>query len=167
MQKSWSVKRAAVVAVLMAMNVALSSFSIPVPGGHLYFNDVVIVAAALLLSPSEAFVVGGVGAFLGDFLFYPAPMFVSLFSHGFEALIISYFAHKFVGEQKKVILGIFIGAAVMVTGYTLGRAFIYATPAISLVKFPFECLQAAVGAGLGYNLVYHAGIEKQFQHRLR
>ncbi len=53
MQKSWSVKRTAVVAVLMAMNVALSSFSIPVPGGHLYFNDVVIVAAALLLSPSE------------------------------------------------------------------------------------------------------------------
>ena len=49
MQKSWSVKRTAVVAVLMAMNVALSSFSIPVPGGHLYFNDVVIVAAALLL----------------------------------------------------------------------------------------------------------------------
>ena len=94
-------------------------------------------------------------------------MFVSLFSHGFEALIISYFAHKFAGEQKKVILGIFIGAAVMVTGYTLGRAFIYATPVISLVKFPFECLQAAVGAGLGYNLVYHAGIEKQLQHRLR
>ena len=82
-------------------------------------------------------------------------------------MIISYFAHKFAGEKKKVILGILLGATVMVTGYTLGRAFIYATPAISLVKFPFECLQAAVGAGLGYNLVYHAGIEKQFQHRLR
>ena len=61
MSKAWTIKRTVVVAVLMAMNVALSSFSIPVPGGHLYFNDVVIVAAALLLSPSEAFVVGGVG----------------------------------------------------------------------------------------------------------
>lgn len=71
MKKSWSVKRTAVVAVLMAMNVALSSFSIPVPGGHLYFNDVVIVAAALLLSPSEAFVVGGVGGLLGRLPFLP------------------------------------------------------------------------------------------------
>ncbi|GHV97030.1 hypothetical protein lacNasYZ03_02920 [Lactobacillus nasalidis] len=166
MQKTWSVRRTVIVAVLMAMNVALSSFSIPVPGGHLYFNDVVIVAAALLLSPSEAFVVGGVGAFLGDFLFYPAPMFVSLFSHGLEAVIISSFARKAAGDHKKVAAGIFLGAAVMVTGYTLGRAFVYATPAISLVKFPFECLQAGVGAVLGYSLVYRCGIERQFQHRL-
>lgn len=64
-------------------------------------------------------------------------------------------------------MGILLGATVMVTGYTLGRAFVYATPAISLVKFPFECLQAAVGAVLGYSLVFKAGIEKQFQRRLR
>ena len=64
------------VAVLMAMNVVLSSFSIPVPGGHLYLNDIVICTAAILLDPLGAFIVGGVGAFLGDFFFYPAPMFV-------------------------------------------------------------------------------------------
>lgn len=29
-------------AVFLAMNVALSSFGVPVPGGHLYLNDVVI-----------------------------------------------------------------------------------------------------------------------------
>ena len=29
-------------AVLMAMNVALSSFGVPVAGGHLYLNDIVI-----------------------------------------------------------------------------------------------------------------------------
>lgn len=167
MSKAWTIKRTVVVAVLMAMNVALSSFSIPVPGGHLYFNDVVIVAAALLLSPSEAFVVGGVGAFLGDALFYPAPMFVSLFSHGLEAMIISYVAHKFPEDRVKTILSIVLGAAVMVTGYTLGRAFIYATPAVSLIKFPFECLQAGVGAVLGYVLVFKCGIEQQFERKLR
>lgn len=58
-------------AVLLAMNVALSSFSIPVPGGHLYLNDVVICTASILLDPFAAFVVGGIGAFLGDFFFYP------------------------------------------------------------------------------------------------
>ena len=55
-------------ALLMAMNVALSSFGVPVPGGHLYLNDIVICLAAILLNPFEAFIVGGVGAFLGDFL---------------------------------------------------------------------------------------------------
>ena len=73
---------------LMAMNTVLSSFNIPVPGGHFYLNDVIIVAAALSLDPLGAFLVGGVGAFLGDFFFYPLPMFVSLATHGLEAVVI-------------------------------------------------------------------------------
>ena len=65
-------------AVFMGMNIALCAFGIPVPGGHLYLNDVVICTASLLLDPVGAFIVGGIGAFLGDFIFYPIPMFVSL-----------------------------------------------------------------------------------------
>ena len=40
-------------AVLMAMNIIMSSsfLSIPVPGGHMYLNDVIIVTAAVLLEP--------------------------------------------------------------------------------------------------------------------
>ena len=88
------------VAVLMAMNVVLSSFSIPVPGGHLYLNDIVICTAAILLDPLGAFIVGGVGAFLGDFFFYPAPMFVSLASHGLEAVVVSLCAHNLFKEKR-------------------------------------------------------------------
>ena len=55
-----------ITAMLMALNVAMSSFGIPVPGGHLYMNDVVICLAAIMLDPISAFMVGGVGAFLGD-----------------------------------------------------------------------------------------------------
>ena len=51
-------------AMLMALNVAMSSFGVPVPGGHLYMNDIVICTAAILLDPLGAFLVGGVGAFL-------------------------------------------------------------------------------------------------------
>ena len=80
---------------LMAMNTVLSSFNIPVPGGHFYLNDVIIVAAALSLDPLGAFLVGGVGAFLGDFFFYPLPMFVSLATHGLEAVVISLFARRY------------------------------------------------------------------------
>ena len=80
-------------AVFLAMNVALSSFGVPVPGGHLYLNDVVICTASILLDPFAAFVVGGIGAFLGDFFFYPTPMFVSLVTHGLQSVVISLCAH--------------------------------------------------------------------------
>ena len=62
-------------ALFMALNVALSSFGVPVPGGHLYLNDIIICTAAILLDPIAAFAVGGIGAFLGDLFFYPTPNF--------------------------------------------------------------------------------------------
>ena len=51
-------------ALFMAMNIAMSSFGVPVPGGHLYMNDIIICTAAIILDPIAAFMVGGVGAFL-------------------------------------------------------------------------------------------------------
>ena len=80
--KSKQIKVMAVTAILMAFNIVLSSFGVPVPGGHMYLNDVIICTAAILLDPVGAFAVGGIGAFLGDFFFYPTPMFVSLVVHG-------------------------------------------------------------------------------------
>lgn len=136
-------------AVLTAMNVALSSFGMPVPGGHLYLNDIIIVFAALLLDPLAAFCVGGIGAFLGDLIFYPAPMFVSLVTHGIQAVVISLLARR-AGERKGLAIGgAALGAVIMVVGYTLGRAFIYSTPAYAVLKLPFQILQAAVGAVVG------------------
>lgn len=124
---------------LMAMNTVLSSFNIPVPGGHFYLNDVIIVAAALSLDPLGAFLVGGVGAFLGDFFFYPLPMFVSLATHGLEAVVISLFARRY--GKKNLLLtffGVFLGALIVVIGYSLGRAYVYSTPEYSLIKLPLK-----------------------------
>lgn len=52
-------------ALFMAMVVVLSmsALSIPVPGGHLYFNDVVIDTAAMLMDPLSAFIACGVVRF--------------------------------------------------------------------------------------------------------
>ena len=82
-------------ALFMSFNIILSMsvFSIPVPGGHLYLNDIIICTAAIILDPVAAFLVGGVGSFLGDLFFYPAPMFVSLVTHGLQAVVISLIAH--------------------------------------------------------------------------
>jgi uncharacterized membrane protein len=144
----YSTQWLAVSAMLMAMNVALSSFGVPVPGGHLYLNDVVICTAGLLLDPLGAFLVGGVGAFLGDFFFYPAPMFVSLFTHGLQAIVISLISHRLWNQRREAaaILAVTVGAVIMVVGYSLGRAFIYSTPEYALLKLPFQIMQAVIGA---------------------
>lgn len=151
-------------AVLMAMNVALSSFGVPVPGGHMYLNDVVICLAAILLNPFEAFIVGGVGAFLGDLLFYPTPMFVSLVTHGLQAVVISLCSRKLLKDHPVAAsgIGVAIGAVIMVVGYSLGRAFIYSTPAYALLKLPFQILQAVFGACMGMLLCWKCGIHKLF-----
>ena len=156
----------AVTAVLMAMNIALSSFGVPVPGGHLYLNDVVICTAAILLDPLAAFAVGGIGAFIGDLLFYPTPMFVSLVTHGLQAIVISLCCRHLFKDRKTniaaAILGVALGAVIMVVGYSLGRAFIYSTPEYAILKLPFQILQAAVGAVAGVLLCYKCGLKKAY-----
>ena len=44
---------------------------------------------------------------------------------------------------------VLLGAVIMVVGYSLGRAFLYATPAAAIAKLPYQILQALVGAALG------------------
>ena len=152
-----------------AMVIALSSFGIPVPGGHLYLNDVVICLAAIILDPFAAFVAGGVGAFLGDFFFYPAPMFVSLVTHGLQAVVISLISHKMLKDRPVLSSGIAvsIGAVIMVVGYTLGRAFIYSTPEYAVIKLPFQILQAAVGAVLGMLLCWKFKIHELYENTMK
>ena len=155
-------------ALFTGMNIALSSFGIPVPGGHLYLNDIVITAAALLLDPIDAFIVGGVGAFLGDLFFYPTPMFVSLVTHGLQAVVISLVAHSGKEEEslKRMILAAALGAVINVVGYTFGRAFIYATPQASMLKFPFQVIQAGLGSVLGVFLVHRLDLKAQVKRLL-
>ena len=161
----YSLRRLTVTAMLMAMNVALSSFGVPVPGGHLYLNDIVICTAAILLDPLSAFIAGGVGSFLGDFFFYPTPMFVSLATHGLQAVVISLCARRLFPEKKALAagIGVFLGAVIMVTGYSLGRAFLYSTVEYAILKLPFQVLQAVVGAVAAMVLCFRFRLVKLFQ----
>ena len=169
-KKKYGTRWLCTTALLMAMNIimSMSVFSIPVPGGHLYLNDVIICFASLLLDPLGAFCVGGVGAFLGDFFFYPTPMFVSLVTHGLQAVAISLIAHRALKKHPAVAsaVGALVGAVIMVVGYSLGRAFIYATPEAALLKLPYQILQAAVGAIVGTPLVWKCGLRKLFNEKL-
>ncbi len=159
--------RLTMTSVFTAMTVilSLSVFSIPVPGGHLYFCDTVINVAAILLDPISAFIVGGIGSFLGDFFFYPAPMFVSLVTHGLQAVIVSLISHRLLKRKQALASGIGVsaGAVIMVIGYTLGRAYIYSTPEYSLIKLPFEILQAGFGAVVAMVLCYPMNLKKLYE----
>ncbi len=158
-----------ITALFMAMNVAMSSFGVPVPGGHLYMNDIIICTAAIILDPWAAFLVGGVGAFIGDMLFYPVPMFVSLVTHGLQAVVISLFSH-YVMKEKPVLasgIGVSLGAVIMVVGYSLGRAFIYSTPEYAVLKLPYQILQAVVGAVVGMLLCWKYGVRKLYKNVVR
>ena len=151
-------------AMFMALNVIMSSFGVPVPGGHLYMNDIIICTAAILMDPTAAFAVGGVGAFLGDLLFYPAPMFVSLITHGLQALVISLLCRKLRMKQPLACaIAVLAGSIVMVVGYTLGRAFVYSTPEYAIMKLPFQCLQAGVGAVTSWILCCPLGLTRRFR----
>ena len=156
-----------VTALFMALNILMSSFGVPVPGGRCYLNDVIICTAAILLDdPKAAFLVGGVGAFLGDLFFYPTPMFVSLATHSLQAVVICLVAHKAAHKDvtfKNAAWGVFLGAIIMVVGYSLGRAFIYSTPYYAYIKLPYQILQAAVGALGGLLLCFKGGLLDAFK----
>lgn len=158
------IKKLTVTAVLLGMNIIMSSsiLSVPVPGGHMYLNDVIIVMASLILDPFCAFIVGGVGAFLGDMLFYPTPMFVSLVTHGLQAVLISLFVRHVLKSKPlpSAIVASVLGLILTVTGYTLGRAYIYSTPAYAVMKFPFQILQTAVGSAIALALYFGTPIRK-------
>ena len=54
------IRKLTLAAVFMALTIILSTFSIPVPGGHLYFCDAAICTGAILLGdPIYAFIMGG------------------------------------------------------------------------------------------------------------
>ncbi len=154
----YSVKWLTITAMFMAMNIVMSMsiFSIPVPGGHMYLNDLIICTAAILLDPLGAFLVGGVGAFLGDLFFYPAPMFVSLVVHGLQAVVVSVCARKIMKNKKAVgaIIGVILGIVINVVGYSIGREFIYGNPGSALAKLPYQILQATTGSVLALILCY-------------
>ena len=161
MQKYFSTKKLCFVALFTAMNIALSSFGVPVPGGHFYLCDIVICFAAMLFDPLSAFIVGGVGSFLGDLIFYPAPMFVSLITHGLQAVAISLIMGRKELPPKlwRAIVAVTVGAIIMNIGYFFGRAYVYSTMEYAILKIPYEILQAGVGAVVSVVLLFFTRIK--------
>lgn len=65
LRKNQPVKWLTVTAMLMALNIAMSSFGVPVPGGHLYLNDAVIWHRRHSAGPPGGLLCGRRGRVLG------------------------------------------------------------------------------------------------------
>ena len=160
-EKKFSTRTLTVTAMFLAMNIIMSSsmLSVPVPGGHIYLNNAIITIASILLNPLCAFIVGGIGAFIGDLLFYPA-------THGIQAIVVSLCARKLFRGSKwnaGAVIGVILGIVINTVGYSLGRAFIYSTPEYAVMKLPYQILEDVVGSVLGYVLCFACGIKKLFE----
>lgn len=151
-------------ALFMALTILLSSFGVPVPGGKLYLCDIAITTAAILLDPLGAAIVGGLGSMIGDMLFYPAPMLVSLVVHGLQAYVISWCAHNTFKHRPiyGAILGVSLGCIILVAGYTLGKVFVYSTFEYAMLKLPYEIAQGVIGAAGGVMLTYGFHLKSAF-----
>ncbi|MBM7636913.1 ECF transporter S component [Streptococcus saliviloxodontae] len=164
-----STKQLTISALFMSLVTILSAsvFSIPVPGGHFYFNTILIFLVALIFPPLEAVIIAGLGSFLGDFFFYPAPMFVTLVTHSLQVLLISLILRtkKETGSYHKglVLLALLVGGVVDIIGYYLGRSFVYATPDYAILKLPFDILGVVLGIVGAYVIYYHTGFLKEFK----
>ncbi len=157
-----------VTALFMALTIAMSTVYLPVPGGHLYLCDIVIVLASVLLNPVCAFIAAGLGTFFADMMFYPPPMFVSLVVHGIQAVVISVFSH-YIWKKKPMlssIIGVAIGAVIMVVGYTLGKIYVYSTAEYAWLKLPYEIAQAAIGAVVGLILCWGCKIHTLYDRMI-
>ncbi len=89
-------------------------------------------------------------------------MFVSLVTHGLQAVLISVFVRHVLKTEPipSAIFASVLGLILAVTGYTLGRAYIYSTPAYAVMKFPFQILQTAVGSVIALALYFGTSIRK-------
>lgn len=160
-----STKKICLTAVFMALVVALSSFGVPVAGGKIYLNGIIISFAALFLEPFCAFAVGGVGAFLGDYFFYPKAMFVSLIVHGVQSVVISLISGGYKGERPKLwraVTAIAVGSVISICGYTFGKYFYIGENwlAYAMAKLPFQIVQDTVCPALGAVLMFSTSLKK-------
>lgn len=120
-------------ALFMAMVVVLSmsALSIPVPGGHLYFNDVVIDTAAMLSD------------LIGGYMVYVLPTFLI---KGLVALVAWKLCRK--DQPLLALLSFLLAEAVMVLGYFLLEWALYGVASAAAAIGP-NVVQGIAGVLIG------------------
>ena len=156
-------------AIFTAITASLGAFHIPLGFANLYLTDIAVCMAGILLTPFYAAVAGGVGAFLGDMLFYPQAMVVSLIVRTVQVVIISVFSHYIMRKRPVLssLIGCIIGIFIMAFGYSYFAILFYSAKEAALAKLPLEALQAAVGVVVAHPLCYKIRIREIFEEYIK
>lgn len=133
-----------------AVAVGTIAVSIPIGLGYLNFGEIVIYTAAFLFGGIVGGMAGGIGAATADIIlgwaFY-AP--VTLVLKGIEGLLVGNISGS---SLKSKVMGVGVGAPVMIGGYILTRAYLEGIPAALFQELPIDILQALLGAAVAIPL---------------
>ena len=128
--------------------VATMLVQIPIPPtrGYLNFGDIMVFTSALLFGRFVGGLAGGIGSAMADIITgygYFAPY--TLIIKGLEGLLAG--AIRDGRSTRRDVLGWFVGAVAMVTGYFLVEAYVlgFGLPA-ALVEVPSNAIQVLSGA---------------------
>lgn len=150
-----NLKRAMILAMIVALNVALAFFIlIPVPAtnGNINLCDAGIIFAALLYGKREGAIVGGLSGLLLDLVSgYAIFMPFSLVVHGLEGFAVGAIAKR--DDNKSKALAIVVGAIIVVVGYFITNSILYGVAA-GIPGLFTDTIQAVVGSVVGL-VLYH------------
>lgn len=144
-----SVKMLCTLAVLMALTIfatAFMTFSVPnMQGAYVHPGDIIIFLSVVLVGPYAA-VVGGIGGFIADFIVGAgvyAP--VTLIVKALMALVCHIIVRRKPDSYLLRLVGMTVGALVMVAGYFLYEWVLTRQVAAAGVSSLFNLVQAVVG----------------------
>ncbi len=143
-----------ILALLTALTtVATIVFIIPFPSTAGYFNlgDAMVMISGILLGPIGGFIAGGFGSAMGDIAlgYFPyAPItLVVKGSEGFIVGLASRHAKQSITAKPLDLLGIILGAGIMLLGYFLGEVLLlsYSVEVALLELITINSIQVIMG----------------------
>ena len=141
-----------VIAIMGALTIVTTSFSVPFAPTNGYFNlgDIIVVTTALLFGPVIGGISGGIGSALADvYLGYASFAPFTLLVKGIEGYVVGYLAGPQTNPTRnKKIIAWLIGGGIIIAGYWISEVVFlgYTVPVATAEAVTINILQAIVSA---------------------
>lgn len=142
---------------------------IPGPGGRIYWVDGIILIGSFLMDPVAAFIAGGIGSFLYDFIVGSNMMFFTLIIHGLQGVIVSALVHyvftKILPKKLEPLgagFAALVGAIEMILGYFFAKWQMEGLP-VAISKVPRDIIQGVIGITIAMVICYATTFKRQLE----
>jgi uncharacterized membrane protein len=155
LKRRLSVELLAITAIMIAVTTVFTiAIRIPIPAtqGYVNFSDVAVFFVSFAFGPLVGLIAGGLGTALADITGgYAQFSLLTFLAHGLEGLVVGYASRS--GKLTGLIFAWLLGTVAMAGVYFLGEGLILTGWGPALAELPFNVLQCAVGALVGFPLV--------------